>query len=421
MSEKIQWGSDNYTKMLKELFEHIDVLSKEKEEEIMKALEEGLPLDLFADEEKETKKNSTKKTVNSNATLDNSDPTVLMSSMILLSDRDLELLGADFEDEAFIEEDKFNEQIVKKIAQPFYKTFSKQIGKNLLQFGLEFISKGPGLTRFNIFNNVWNTIKQEISSNFLDKFKDIYYNDIKLNKSYEYVISKFGSIYKDNPIEDTLYEISNHIVDDEIYDDYTTTPDEAKLFKHVFNVVYMLCYGKYSRIILKELQKFYSNGNIIADMLMKLGSDIYKISRTYSAEEAMFQIAKLYMERYGDLKNAGPYKKYKPISSLFFMISSAIASIKSIKVDSETKVMIDENNPILTIGKYELDFNDLKTKKGTFEIYKQRKGVLNLLDYVEEYDRLGKLVLTNDDIKKIGRILDRLDHDVKEDLFGYNI
>jgi histidyl-tRNA synthetase len=127
------------------------------------------------------------------------------------------------------------------------------------------------------------------------------------------------------------------------------------------------------------------------------------------------------MERYGDLKNAGPYKKYKPISSLFFMISSAIASIKSIKVNSETKVMIDENNPILTIGKYELDFNDLKTKKGTFEIYKHRKGVLNLLDYVEEYDRLGKLVLTNDDIKKIGRILDRLDHDVKEDLFGYNI
>ena len=47
----------------------------------------------------------------------------------------------------------------------------KKTGKNFARVGLEFLTRGPGLTNFNFFDGVLDLVKESLSADFVDRIR----------------------------------------------------------------------------------------------------------------------------------------------------------------------------------------------------------------------------------------------------------
>ena len=228
---------------------------------------------------------------------------------------------------------KYQQKVIKHIAEPYLVKIMKRTGKNFGRIAAEFIIRGPGLTNFNFFDGVLDLIKERLSINFIDRIGEIYEKDFRFEKAYSAIMNQWED--KDANIDEELVNIAENIDN--------TSDNNKRLLRNTLNMVAILLSDKYKGLITKELKSFYSNPNI-AKLLRELA---YRLNTEVNpSEDITNQAAKIYLDFVND--NNIIESGLKPITNLYFMISSAI-SLSTLR-----RAFYRESNEkeILKINKY---------------------------------------------------------------------
>ena len=312
---KVQWGTDNFTKMVKEYGKKIELISDRIESEVEEFLNNCEEINLF---KKELDKKKSKK--GNQVTLAAKYLTPVVSSdtgVVYMSEDDFAKLADtavldDSIDDTFgdVELNKYQREVIKHVAEPYINKIIKQTGKNFARVALEFLTRGPGLTNFNFFDGILELIKEGLSTKFIDRIGEIYEKDYRFEKAYSAIMNQWED--KNENIDEELADIAENIdnVDD----------NDRRLLRNTLNMVAILMSDKYKSLITNELKNFYSNPNIpklLRELAYRLNTEIDP------TKDITVQAAKIYLdfiEKHKILES-----NLRPISNLYFMISSAIS------------------------------------------------------------------------------------------------
>jgi hypothetical protein len=294
--------------------------------------------------------------------------------------------------------DKYQQKVIKNVAEPYITKIMKRTGKNFARVGLEFLTRGPGLTNFNFFDGVLDLVKESLSTDFVDRIGEIYEKDFRFRKAYSYIMNQWAK--RDTNVDKELIDIAEN------YD--VASNDEKILLRNTLNMVAILLSDKYKNLITKELNSFYSNTavpKLLRELANRLNTEVNPSGDvTAQAAEILRDFARDYKILESNLR---------PISNLYFMISSAI-SLSTFKgatykepVEKETirinKYIINKrkflentrnNNNSNIIEKYKKYLGDVETRKAFF----------NLVDTIE-LDFNDKLKVQEDIINLERRIM----------------
>lgn len=301
-----------------------------------------------------------------------------------------------------VELNKYQREVIKHVAEPYINKIIKQTGKNFARVALEFLTRGPGLTNFNFFDGILELIKEGLSTKFIDRIGEIYEKDYRFEKAYSAIMNQWED--KNENIDEELADIAENIdnVDD----------NDRRLLRNTLNMVAILMSDKYKSLITNELKRFYSNPNIpklLRELAYRLNTEIDP------TKDITVQAAKIYLdfiEKHKILES-----NLRPISNLYFMISSAISLSTfrrmSYRKPSEREVLrinryiinrnkflenTRNNNNSEIIAKYNEYLGDKETRRAFF----------NLVDIIEDNfdDKLkvqeGLINLENKILKNIG-------------------
>lgn len=232
-----------------------------------------------------------------------------------------------------VELNKYQREVIKHVAEPYINKIIKQTGKNFARVALEFLTRGPGLTNFNFFDGILELIKEGLSTKFIDRIGEIYEKDYRFEKAYSAIMNQWED--KNENIDEELADIAENIdnVDD----------NDRRLLRNTLNMVAILMSDKYKSLITNELKRFYSNPNIpklLRELAYRLNTEVNP------SEDITNQAAKIYLDFVND--NNIIESGLKPITNLYFMISSAI-SLSTLR-----RAFYRESNEkeILKINKY---------------------------------------------------------------------
>lgn len=285
---------------------------------------------------------------------------------------------------------QYQREVIKNVAEPYINKILRQTGKNFANVAIQFLTKGPGLTNFNIFHGVLDIIKEALSASFIDRIGEIYNKDFRFKKAYSSIMNQWKN-RNANIDEDLIYIAEN-------YDNATN--DEKLLLRNTLNMVAILLSGKYAWLIVDELERFYGNSKVPA-LLRKLADDLnQKIDPSKDVTRQAANILLKFNKDYKILESG-----LRPISNLYFMISSAI-SLSSLGVE-----IPEEEKDVVKIGKYMINRTEFldnfetnnsfineniikkKSLKDMDETDKQiRSAFLDLVDTVEtDFDDKDKL------------------------------
>ena len=267
---------------------------------------------------------------------------------------------------------KYQQKVIKHIAEPYINKIIKRTGKNFGRIATEFIIRGPGLTNYNFFDGVLDLIKERLSINFIDRIGEIYEKDFRFEKAYSAIMNQWKD--KDANIDEELVNIAENIDN--------TSDNNKRLLRNTLNMVAILLSDKYKGLITKELKSFYSNPNI-AKLLRELA---YRLNTEVNPSENITnQAAKIYLDFVND--NNIIESGLKPITNLYFMISSAI-SLSTLRRafyrESNEKEILKINKYIINkrkflentrnnnnsniIKKYEKYLGDKETRRAFFDL-----------------------------------------------------
>jgi len=267
---------------------------------------------------------------------------------------------------------KYQQKVIKHIAEPYINKIIKRTGKNFGRIATEFIIRGPGLTNYNFFDGVLDLIKERLSINFIDRIGEIYEKDFRFEKAYSAIMNQWKD--KDANIDEELVNIAENIDN--------TSDNNKRLLRNTLNMVAILLSDKYKGLITKELKSFYSNPNI-AKLLRELA---YRLNTEVNpSEDITNQAAKIYLDFVND--NNIIESGLKPITNLYFMISSAI-SLSTLRRafyrESNEKEILKINKYIINkrkflentrnnnnsniIKKYEKYLGDKETRRAFFDL-----------------------------------------------------
>jgi len=277
---------------------------------------------------------------------------------------------------------KYQQKVIKHIAEPYLVKIMKRTGKNFGRIAAEFIIRGPGLTNFNFFDGVLDIIKESLSTNFIDKIGEIYEKDYRFEKAYSAIMNQWED--KNSNIDKELIEIAKN------YDN--TDKNEKALLRNTLNMVAILLSDKYKDLIIKELKSFYSNPNI-SKLLKELA---YRLNTEVDpSKDVTAQAAKIYLD-FVDDNNKVLESGLKPITNLYFMISSAI-SLGSFRFNYGGKKKVNLNNQLITKL---LDI--YKNDKTSFNIITN-----NILNELNSYLQITKNI-DDKEIKSVNNIINSI-------------
>jgi len=276
---------------------------------------------------------------------------------------------------------KYQQKVLKHIAEPYINKIIKRTGKNFGRIATEFIIRGPGLTNFNFFDGVLDIIKERLSINFIDRIGEIYEKDFRFEKAYSAIMNQWED--KDANIDEELVNIAENIDN--------TSDNNKRLLRNTLNMVAILLSDKYKGLITKELKSFYSNPNI-AKLLRELA---YRLNTEVNPSENITnQAAKIYLDFVND--NNIIKSGLKPITNLYFMISSAI-SLGSFRFNYGGKKKINLDNQLVTKL---LDI--YKSDKTSFNIITN-----NILNELNNYLQITKNI-DDKEIKSVNNIINSI-------------
>ncbi len=289
---------------------------------------------------------------------------------------------------------KYQQKVIKHIAEPYLVKIMKRTGKNFGRIAAEFIIRGPGLTNFNFFDGVLDIIKESLSTDFIDKIGEIYEKDYRFEKAYSAIMNQWED--KNSNIDKELIEIAKN------YDN--TDKNEKALLRNTLNMVAILLSDKYKDLIIKELKSFYSNPNI-SKLLKELA---YRLNTEVDpSKDVTAQAAKIYLD-FVDDNNKVLESGLKPITNLYFMISSAI-SLGSFRFNYGGKKKVNLNNQLITKL---LDI--YKNDKTSFNIITN-----NILNELNSYLQITKNI-DDKEIKSVNNIINSIKEYFEEIIKYFN-
>ena len=279
---------------------------------------------------------------------------------------------------------KYQQKVIKHIAEPYLVKIMKRTGKNFGRIATEFIIRGPGLTNFNFFDGVLDLIKERLSINFIDRIGEIYEKDFRFEKAYSAIMNQWED--KDANIDEELVNIAENIDN--------TSDNNKRLLRNTLNMVAILLSDKYKGLITKELKSFYSNPNI-AKLLRELA---YRLNTEVNPSENITnQAAKIYLDFVND--NNIIESGLKPITNLYFMISSAI-SLSSFRFNYDDRRNINSDNQLVTnlLNKYKT--NKISSDPITNNILNELNDYIQTTDNFKVDEKIRKVNSTINSIKK---------------------
>jgi len=288
---------------------------------------------------------------------------------------------------------KYQQKVIKHIAEPYINKIIKRTGKNFGRIATEFIIRGPGLTNYNFFDGVLDLIKERLSINFIDRIGEIYEKDFRFEKAYSAIMNQWKD--KDANIDEELVNIAENIDN--------TSDNNKRLLRNTLNMVAILLSDKYKGLITKELKSFYSNPNI-AKLLRELA---YRLNTEVNpSEDITNQAAKIYLDFVND--NNIIESGLKPITNLYFMISSAI-SLSSFRFNYDDRRNINSDNQLVTnlLNKY-------KTNKISSDPITN-----NILNELNSYLQITKNI-DDEEIKSVNNIINSIKKDFEEIIKYFN-
>jgi len=288
---------------------------------------------------------------------------------------------------------KYQQKVIKHIAEPYLVKIMKRTGKNFGRIAIEFITKGPGLTNFNFFDGVLDLIKERLSINFIDRIGEIYEKDFRFEKAYSAIMNQWED--KDTNIDEELASIAENIDN--------TSDNNKRLLRNTLNMVAILLSDKYKGLITKELKSFYSNPNI-SKLLKELA---YRLNTEVNpSADVTAQAAKIYLDFVND--NNIIESGLKPITNLYFMISSAI-SLSSFRFNYGGRRDIDLDSQLVTnlLNKY-------KTNKISFD-----RITNNILSELNDYNIQTTGNFEDDEIRKVNNTINSIKKDFEEIIKGF--
>jgi len=244
--------------------------------------------------------------------------------------------------------DKYQQKVIKNVAEPYITKIMKRTGKNFARVGLEFLTRGPGLTNFNFFDGVLDLVKESLSTDFVDRIGEIYEKDFRFRKAYSYIMNQWAK--RDTNVDKELIDIAEN------YD--VASNDEKILLRNTLNMVAILLSDKYKNLITKELNSFYSNTavpKLLRELANRLNTEVNPSGDvTAQAAEILRDFARDYKILESNLR---------PISNLYFMVSSAI-SLSTFKflINRDKKYTdSDYNLATLLVNAYNTNSDYIKT------------------------------------------------------------
>lgn len=373
-TNKPNWSKDKFTEMVKEYGDKIAKISEDVEKELQKMLEESQEVNLFlekSDKKKVELKKVMEKVLNEQGTfssiiaydiglgvmsedewkaLDNMSTTILSEDDVEDDD------SYDISGTSRPELSEHEMKAINKAANPYLTKFMEQTGKNLYDTMVSYITKGPGLTDFNIFKGVFELIRESLSEDFVSRLGRMYDKDIKFRQAYGKVVDILTKNGKN--IVKNIDNLTNRIVGKTaptVSDDSQVNNEPAindiTTFKALVNLICILLSENYKGLILREFKSKHSHSARAAQELNSFVDFVNSNVNKYSAKDFPRIVAQYYVE------NCSESNDINSIPSLLYMVSSAIAAYsmypnkgsvvnkKTLKIKTkitDTKVVNDE-------------------------------------------------------------------------------
>ena len=278
--------------------------------------------------------------------------------------------------------DKYQQKVIKNVAEPYITKIMKRTGKNFARVGLEFLTRGPGLTNFNFFDGVLDLVKESLSTDFVDRIGEIYDKDFRFRKAYSYIMNQWKK--RDTNVDKKLIDIAEN------YD--VANNDEKTLLRNTLNMVAILLSGKYKNLITRELNSFYSN-TAVPKLLVELADRLN--TEVDPSGDVTAQAARILRDFARDHKILE--SNLRPISNLYFMVSSAISL-------STFRAGYWKNNKNLRVD-YDLAEDLLDAYKDNK--YKYHIDSINT-ELLEKLDRYIIVTSSSDDTKNISTTVNEI-------------
>lgn len=380
-TNKVVWGKDKFTEMVKEYGDRIAKISDEVEKDLKKMLEESEEVNLFI-EKTDKKKAELKKVMEKALTEQGAFSSIIAYDLgvsVMSEDewKDLDNMTSLMSEDG---EDNYDEDIggtnradlneyeikaIEKAASPYLTRFMEQTKKNLYDAAVSFITRGPGLTDFNIFKGVFELIYESLSEDFVERLGKLYNSDEKFRKAYSAITDiltkekvnivkkiedlankvagkeKSNDIAESNILADKLDNLRKGVRDArkslkvvpkiENSDDNGTKQNnnnpvnesadlkDITTFRALVNIISILMSKSYKSLILSELKLKHRHSARAVEELTGFVEFVNDKSKSVSQEDLPKIVAEYYLEY---CTNAD----INSIPSLIYMVSAAISA-----------------------------------------------------------------------------------------------
>jgi hypothetical protein len=327
-TNKAVWSKDKFTEMVKEYGDKIAKISEDVEKELQKMLEESSEVNLFLeklDKKKVELKKIMEKALNEQGAfssliaydlglgvISEDEWKDLDNMTTILSEDDTTDDVGDIIDTSRPDIDEYEMKAINRAAYPYLTKFMEQTGKNLYDTIITYITRGPGLTDFNIFKGTFELIRESLSEGFVTRIGRLYEKDMKFRESYTKILEPL--IRRGKNITNNIDDLANKVAED------NASPGEIALFKAFVNLICILLSDNYKGLVLKEFKSKHSHSARAVQEISNFVGFVDINSKKYDPIEFPKIVAKYYVE------NCSRNNDINSIPSLLYMVSSAIAS-----------------------------------------------------------------------------------------------
>ena len=250
-----------------------------------------------------------------------------------------------------------------------WDALKEQMGSNLKNMVFQFLSNGPGLTDFTLFNGTFDVIVKPLDDDLSKDMFNFYENNRIFSQSYNALVKAFST--SNANMSNTLDKINNIIATGK--DVNSTDSDALHTYIAVIKFVTMIIYNNVLRPRIKKAFNNSTNNPKIYDSLVAFYNAIQNINgREYRSADNNLNfkgLQRIATQVYPNTVAARVLNGTNAIAALYLIISTAIAKGK-MNMDynlSESHEDYNNNQSKLNASYAEFD-NVIKTLFGNMAI-----------------------------------------------------
>lgn len=243
------------------------------------------------------------------------------------------------------------EYVMRAIGRDKWDKLKEQFKDNLESMLIEFLSNGPGMMDFKVFNGVYGIIKSPLSDSFSRDVYEFYTSQKSFAEAYRVLVRAFGT--SNNNMANTLDIMASRIAAAKDVD--STDREIVTTFISAVKLVVAIIYNNNLRPKLKKAFENSTNNPKIYESLVAFYNGIEDISdnkRNSSGELNFIGLKEVAGKIYPNTVAAKNLNGINAIAALFLIISTAISKGKmEMEYDlSEAEDTYDNKNTSLDVS-----------------------------------------------------------------------